>query len=162
MSHLDKRVTILFLLKSTLNALIGTLFLSPIFVLLAIPAAAYVLLTGNVDTMSYIIKSSFQLYIGFAILYIFMWTYLTYAQYTYSLTDKTLVIKHGVIKKTRVSIAHSTVIKATIEHGPLGEVLDIVELHIKTSSKEADTQRIIKLPGLTEKTAQHIRASLIK
>lgn len=162
MHYLDKRITIVFLMKSILNALIGTLFLSPVLVILAIPAAAYVLLTGNVETMRYIISSSIQLYVGFTVLYIFMWTYLTYAHYTYSIKDQTLTIKKGVIQKNRISLPFSTISSITLEHGPLGELLDIVDMHIKTSSDNTGDHGTIKLPGLSEKTAQHIRETLIK
>lgn len=86
-----------------------------------------------------------------------VWTWINWHRFTYAITDRELVIEHGVLSRTRRSIPLERIQDVGIEQGPLSRLFGLAEVRIETGGGDKDEA---VLDSVTRAEADRLRAAL--
>jgi uncharacterized membrane protein YdbT with pleckstrin-like domain len=98
----------------------------------------------------------------FLIIFMFIWSKLTYRFYRYELTENGFRKELGVIYKKYVTIPYDRIQNVDIYRGILARILGLSDLNIQTAGASTQVPRGEgRLPGLSREEAEKLRDELI-
>jgi uncharacterized membrane protein YdbT with pleckstrin-like domain len=96
------------------------------------------------------------------IIFMFIWSKLTYRFYRYELTENGFRKELGVIYKKYVTIPYDRIQNVDIYRGILARILGLSDLNIQTAGASMQVPRGEgRLPGLSREEAEKLRDELI-
>lgn len=157
MKRLDIKATLIFYTRGWLIALVFALLIIPLSFAFAVPAAIYSLTTSNQGTLVFLAQNFVKFYVALVIVIPFIWSFLTYYSFRYSVKRRKIEIKKGILLKQRILIPLSRVQSIKIMQGPMMQFLNLADVHIHTTYSSRSHKREGHIPGVTLAEAQRIR-----
>lgn len=85
------------------------------------------------------------------------WSRLAYARWRVQLTDRALVLQHGVIWHTLSTVPYARLQHVDVSRGPFERLLGLARVQLHTASADTDGA----IPGLDEEMAAEVRDLLL-
>lgn len=92
---------------------------------------------------------------------------MSYSRYGYELTDVAIIVAHGVMIKTSVTVPYNRIQDIIVSRGLADRLLGLADMHIRTAGtsisrvEELETIADARLPGLTQQDAEELRNDLL-